>query len=93
MPTGKLVAYSELGRLVGADQPAVQEDTLVLESHRGHRLGMLLKAANAQFMLEHAPDTALVTTFNAEENEPMLRVNIELGFKPICAEGELQKRV
>ena len=93
VPTGTLVAYSELGRLEGADQPAVQEDTLVVRAHRGHRLGMLLKAANAQFMLEHAPDTPLITTFNAEENEPMLRVNIELGFRPIGAEGEWQRRV
>ncbi|WP_332643580.1 GNAT family N-acetyltransferase [Aeromicrobium sp.] len=93
VPTGTLVAYSELGRLEGANQPAVQEDTLVVRAHRGHRLGMLLKAANAQFMLEAAPDTPLITTFNAEENEPMLRVNIEMGFTPIGAEGEWQKRV
>ena len=93
IPSGTLVAYTELGRLEGRDKPAIQEDTLVLTEHRGKRLGMLLKAANAQFVAEHAPDTALVTTFNAEENEPMLRVNIEMGFEPIGAEGEWQKRV
>lgn len=93
VPTGTLVAYSELGRLEGADQPAVQEDTLVVRAHRGHRLGMLLKCANALHLLEHAPDTPLITTFNAEENEPMLRVNIEMGFRPIGAEGEWQKRI
>ncbi len=54
---------------------------------------MLLKAANAQQLLEHAPDTPAIITFNAEENEPMLRVNIDMGFKPIGAEGEWQKRV
>jgi len=93
VPTGSLVGYSELGRLVGDDQPAVQEDTLVVRAHRGHRLGMLLKAANTQFMIDHAPDTPVITTFNAEENEPMLRVNIEMGFTPIGAEGEWQKRI
>lgn len=93
VPTGTLVAHTELGRLDGKDVPAVQEDTLVLRAHRGHRLGMLLKAANAQQLLRHAPDTPSITTFNVEENEPMLRVNIEMGFKPIGAEGEWQKRV
>ena len=93
VPSGTLVAYTELGRLEGADMPAVQEDTLVVRAHRGHRLGMLLKCANAQFMLEHAPDTPVITTFNAEENEPMLRVNIGMGFRPIGAEGAWQKRV
>ncbi len=93
VPTGTLAGYTELGRLDGEDRPAVQEDTLVVRAHRGHRLGMLLKAANAQFLLERAPDTPLITTFNAEENEPMLRVNIEMGFTPIGAEGEWQKRI
>lgn len=93
VPTGTLAGYTELGRLDGADQPAIQEDTLVLRAHRGHRLGLLLKAVNTQFMLKHAPDTPLVTTFNAEDNEPMLRVNVGMGFQPIGAEGEWQKRV
>lgn len=93
VPTGTLVAHTELGRLDGDDQPAVQEDTLVLRAHRGHRLGMLLKSANAQHLLAHAPDTPSITTFNKEDNEPMLRVNIDLGFTPIGAEGEWQKLV
>ena len=93
VPTGTLVAHTELGRLDGTDMPAVQEDTLVLRAHRGHRLGMLLKAVNAQQLLRHAPDTPEIITFNVEENEPMLRVNVEMGFKPIGAEGEWQKRV
>ncbi|MEO6605652.1 MAG: GNAT family N-acetyltransferase [Aeromicrobium sp.] len=93
VPTGTLAAHTELGRADGTDEPAVQEDTLVLRAHRGKRLGMLLKAANAQFMLEHAPDTAQILTFNVEENVPMLRVNLEMGFEPIGAEGEWQKRI
>ncbi len=93
VPTGTLVAHTELGRLDGPDHPAVQEDTLVLRAHRGHRLGMLLKSANALHLLRHAPDTPSITTFNKEDNEPMLRVNVDLGFVPIGAEGEWQKRV
>ncbi len=41
----------------------------------------------------HAPDTPQIITFNVEEDEPMLRVNIDLGFVPIGAEGEWQKPV
>ncbi len=93
IPTGTLVAHTELGRLDGPDRPAVQEDTLVLRKYRGHRLGLLLKCANAQHLMQHAPDTPSITTFNKEDNVPMLRVNIEMGFVPIGAEGEWQKRV
>lgn len=93
VPTGTLVAHTELGRLDGNNISAVQEDTLVLRAHRGHRLGMLLKAVNAKQLLRNAPDTAEIITFNVEENEPMLRVNIDMGFRPIGAEGEWQKRV
>ena len=47
--TGELVGYSEL--TVSRDQPqtAYQWDTLVIRSHRGHRLGGLLKVD------DHAP--------------------------------------
>jgi len=90
-PTGRLAAYTELGLPPGDSAPATQEDTLVLRSHRGHRLGLLLKAANLRQLREVSPGTTVVTTFNAEDNRPMLDVNEALGFRSIGHEGSWQK--
>lgn len=91
VPSGQLVAYSEIGLPRGDAQPATQEDTLVLKAHRGHRLGLLTKAANIQHLVAAAPRTTVITTFNAEDNVPMLAVNVALGFQPIGIEGNWQK--
>lgn len=93
VPTGRLVAYTEIEVDRGDEPAAVQEDTLVLRAHRGHRLGMLVKAANIVRLVELAPSTTVVTTFNAEDNRPMLDVNEALGFEPIGLEGNWQKRL
>lgn len=92
VPTGHLVGYTELTFPTGGGPYAVQEDTLVVREHRGHRLGTLLKAANLVRFAELHPGT-VVTTFNAEDNRPMLDVNEALGFEPIGLEGNWQKRV
>ena len=90
--TGTLVGFTEVTIGGAAVGPAVQEDTLVLPAHRGHRLGMLIKLANIARLLERAPGATYVTTFNAEENRPMLDVNEAMGFRPVSYEGAWQKR-
>lgn len=79
--SGHLVAFTFL--LVAEDtRSADQMDTLVLREHRGHRLGMGLKVANLRWLEAKFPAVSTVDTMNAEENMPMLAVNIELGFTP-----------
>lgn len=79
--SGRLVAINELlSSRAHPENPIYQWDTLVLPDHRGHRLGMLVKAANLRAVHEAVPESPLVTTFNAAENEPMLAVNDALGF-------------
>lgn len=91
-PSGEVVAFTVL--LVPAEgRPATQEDTLVHADHRGHRLGMLVKAENLLQLGRLHPDRSRVITWNAEENRPMLAVNEALGFVPVGAEGGWQKRV
>jgi GNAT superfamily N-acetyltransferase len=86
-----VVAFTELLVPEDRSRPVVQDSTLVLSEHRGHRLGMLLKARNLLFLGEVAPESDVVTTFNAEENRPMLDVNEALGFVAVGVEGAWRK--
>ena len=86
-PSGHLVGFTELEVPAESRRAVSQEDTLVLREHRGHRLGMLLKAANLELLAAERPGHPSVTTFNAEENRHMLTVNEALGFAPMGYEG------
>lgn len=88
--SGELVAYTVVD--LPGDKPAVgyQEDTLVHADHRGHRLGMLVKAENLRRIVEHSPAVRRLHTWNADENEHMLAINVALGFRPVSNEGAWQ---
>ncbi len=91
--SGELAGHTVLE--VFRNNPAVvyQDDTLVLDSHRGNRLGMLLKAANLVRLREAVPEARRVYTWNAEENRYMLSINEQLGFRGIGYSGEWQKEL
>lgn len=88
--SGELAAYSVLELAPGKPWLAEQDDTLVASSHRGHRLGMLVKIANLRRLAGY-PDVRRVTTFNAAENDHMLAINVALGFRPAGWDGEWQR--
>lgn len=90
--TGELVAYTEIVFPVEYPEIAFQDDTLVLDAHRGHRLGMLLKTANLRELERLRPGTRRIHTWNAEENEHMLAINVALGFRPTGVIGMWQKK-
>lgn len=81
--TGRTVGYTDIG--VSRLRPDVgyQWDTIVEPEHRGHRLGMLLKAANLQLLRRELSAVRLVNTWNAEVNVHMVAVNDALGFRPV----------
>jgi GNAT superfamily N-acetyltransferase len=93
LPSGHLAGFTELGVPAELERPVMQEDTLVLKEHRGHRLGLLLKAANLLHLASVQPGHPSVITFNAEENRPMLDVNEAIGFVPIGYEGAWKRVV
>ena len=91
LPTGAVAGFTELSVPPQVGRAVSQEDTIVLKDHRGHRLGMLMKLANLQYLEEAAPGHPSVTTFNAEENRHMLDVNEAIGFVPVGYEGSWKK--
>jgi GNAT superfamily N-acetyltransferase len=56
-----------------------QEDTSVVRAHRGHRLGVLLKADLLRWIADERPELAATETWNSVENHHMLAVNELLG--------------
>jgi len=90
--TGEMAALSELR--VDADQPewGWQGNTVVARPHRGHRLGLLVKAVMLDWLAEAEPRVRKVATFNAAANQHMIAINEELGFEvsgPRHLEAEL----
>lgn len=94
------VRHRDTGRIVGVNELVAprsrtsglvdQWDTIVLPEHRGHRLGMRVKAANLVALRRALTEARAIITWNAEENRPMLDVNEALGFQPILVEAEMQ---
>jgi len=81
VPTGRLVGFTDLHVRPGSPTLAIQGDTLVLREHRGRALGLALKVANLRALLRERPEVTTVRTWNAETNEPMIAVNVRLGFR------------
>jgi len=92
-PDGSLAGNTELVLSDATMRGGVfQSGTLVLPSHRGHRLGLALKIANHRQLEAVEPAPRLVHTFSAEENTPMIAVNTLLGFRPVELSDEWQRR-
>jgi GNAT superfamily N-acetyltransferase len=78
--TGELAGFNQL--CVRPDWPECveNEDTAVVRAHRGHGLGLWIKAVNLLRVMDECPSAVCVETWNAASNTHMLRVNRRLGF-------------
>ena len=63
---------------------AFQEDTSVVRAHRGHRLGLLMKADMLRWVSHQRPEVSATDTWNATTNHHMIAVNERLGATVIA---------
>lgn len=91
--TGELAGQTIVA--VESTRPGIahQHDTSVVRSHRGHRLGLLLKSGMNLWLAEEEPGLEVVDTWNAESNDHMIGVNEALGYRWMAREVQLQKSV
>ncbi len=93
-----VLALAADGTAAGLTDVAVAEDgayawqwgTAVAAGHRGHRLGMLLKATMVERLRALEPALEVVSTWNADSNAHMVAVNEALGYLPVGRGSEWQ---
>lgn len=79
---GEVAGYTELVLPAGRTGRAQQYDTAVLPAHRGHGLGLWVKAEMLRRVRAEHPGITEVLADNADDNRHMLAVNTALGFRP-----------
>jgi GNAT superfamily N-acetyltransferase len=96
------LALDKADQVVGQTTLAVPSDvpdlvmqwgTIVLPEHRGHRLGMAVKARNLRELQAAFPDRARIVTTNSEANDHMLAINVSMGFEPVELSLEFQRKL
>jgi GNAT superfamily N-acetyltransferase len=89
--SGELAGHTVV--LVDGERPelADQHDTTVVRSHRGHRLGMLLKTDMNLSLREVQPQLTEISTWNAESNDHMIGINDAIGYRVMGRQLEFQK--
>ncbi len=92
-PNGEAVAQSTLSMSADDTENAYQWGTIVRRDHRGHRLGMAVKAINLRAVQAAYPDHQRIITTNSETNQHMVAINEELGFKPVELLAEFQRKL
>ena len=72
---------------------AFQEDTSVVRAHRGHRLGLLMKAEMLRWVGAERPEIEAADTWNAVSNHHMIAVNERLGATVVAEQIGMRRDV
>ena len=91
--TGEPVAVTQLFCEYAHPHRVEQRNTVVSAPHRGVRLGLLVKVTNLRLLAASWPEAREVTTWNADENAPMLAINTALGYRPFARSAAWQRRI
>ncbi len=92
-PDGSMVGVSDVGLLPSEPGKAEIGITIVLEQHRGHRLGLAMKLATHRALRAAYPQCRIVVTSNAGANTHMNSVNERLGYRVVERLPELKKEI
>ncbi|WP_162606561.1 GNAT family N-acetyltransferase [Jiangella asiatica] len=78
---GTMAGLTIIGLSADSDETGFQDTTIVDPAHRGHRLGLLVKAANLREVLADRPGIKSIWTWNADSNGHMIAINETLGYR------------
>lgn len=82
-PSGEFVGFTNMAYQTLQPEQGWVWNTGVRSDHRNKGLGRWVKAAMMLHLLDELPEVQRLDTFNAGSNEPMLNINVEMGFKPM----------
>lgn len=88
--SGDFVGLSDIQIHTHQPEFAWQADTGVDPEHRNMGLGRWMKAATIKKVIDGYPALERIDTENASSNDPMLKINHEMGYRPILRTNVLQ---
>jgi GNAT superfamily N-acetyltransferase/RimJ/RimL family protein N-acetyltransferase len=91
--TGELAGHTVVGVDVERPWHAYQFDTSVVRSHRGNRLGLLLKIGMLKWLATEEPQLRTLDTDNAASNSFMIGINDLIGYQVIGSVYEYQHKL
>ncbi len=86
---GTFGGYTQL-YLPHGEEHVLQDDTLVMPEHRGHRLGTVLKLATLDLVRRDHPDRRTLHTWTEPDNHAMCRTNLGFGYVAVERMHEMQ---
>lgn len=84
--TGRIAGFSEIFIKNHTPHTVDQGLTVVYPEYRNRGIGRWLKLAMVEKLQTEVPEARVIRIGNAEVNEPMLKINSEMGFRPVAVQ-------